>query len=92
MPSQSSSEGEAMPDHWMRIGSPDLARAVGVTERETWDGVDGSKRDKIRKRRKGARARGFIFGFLSVDEDERVWDLEVRWVKGIIGLLMTQIF
>lgn len=41
MPSQSSSEGEAMPDHWMRIGSPDLARMVGVTERETWAGVDG---------------------------------------------------
>lgn len=86
MPSQSSSEGEAMPDHWMLIGSPDLARVVGVTEKETCDGVDGSKRDKIRKRRKGAR--GFIFRFLSVDEDEQVWDLEIWWVKGIVGLLL----
>lgn len=44
-----------MPDHWMRIGSPDAARTLGVTERDTGDGVDGLKREKITKRKNGVR-------------------------------------
>lgn len=58
-------DGEAIPDHWIRIGSPDLARVVGVIERESCDcEVDGLKREMIvviiRKKRMREE---FIFGF-----------------------------
>lgn len=36
MPSQSRSEGESTPDHWMRTESPDLDRVVLDRETETF--------------------------------------------------------
>ena len=70
MPSQSSLDGSAIPDHWIRIGSPDLAKTVGVIERETLDWVDGLKREMIvvMKRMNGVRE-FFIFFF---------WDFSSR--------------
>ena len=72
MPSQSSLDGEAIPDHWIQTGSPDLAKTVGVIERETLDWVDGLKREMIAvmKRMKGVREFfSFFFGIFQVGEE-----------------------
>ena len=72
MPSQSSLDGEAIPDHWIQTGSPDLAKTVGLIERETLDWVDGLKREMIAvmKRMKGVREFfSFFFGIFQVGEE-----------------------
>ena len=72
MPSQSSLDGSAIPDHWIRIRSPDLAKTVGVIERETLDWVDGLKREMIvvMKRMNGVREFFiFFFGIFQVGEE-----------------------
>lgn len=35
MPSQSRSDGETIPDHWIWIGSPDFVKVFGVAVTET---------------------------------------------------------
>ena len=72
MPSQSRLDGEAIPDHWIQTGSPDLAKTVGLIERETLDWVDGLKREMIAvmKRMKGVREFfSFFFGIFQVGEE-----------------------
>ena len=61
MPSQSSLDGEAIPDHWIQTGSPDLAKTVGVIERETLDWVDGLKREMIAVMKRMKVREFFIF-------------------------------
>ena len=64
-------DGSAIPDHWIRIGSPDLAKTVGVRERETLDWVDGLKREMIvvMKRMNGVREFFIFFGVFQVGEE-----------------------
>ena len=71
MPSQSSLDGSAIPDHWIRIGSPDLAKTVGVIERETLDWVDELRREMIvvMKRMNGVREFFIFFGVFQVGEE-----------------------
>ena len=72
MSSQLSLDGEVIPDHWIWIRSPDLAKKVRVIERETLDWVDGLKREMIvvMKRMKGVREFFiFIFGIFQVSEE-----------------------
>ena len=71
MPSQSSLDGSAIPDHWIRIGSPDLAKTVGVIERETLDWVDELKREMIvvMKRMNGVREFFIFLGIFQVGEE-----------------------
>ena len=71
MPSQSSLDGSAIPDHWIRIGSPDLAKTVGVRERETLDWVDELKREMIvvMKRMNGVREFFIFLGIFQVGEE-----------------------
>lgn len=53
MPSQSRLDGESTPDHWIRIGSPDLERILGEMDREGPDCVDGSRRERRKTMRRG---------------------------------------
>ena len=64
-------DGSAIPDHWIRIGSPDLAKTVGVRERETLDWVDGLKREMIvvMKRMNGVREFFIFLGIFQVGEE-----------------------
>lgn len=55
MPSQSRSEGESMPDHWIWTESPDLERTVGVIEMEGLDSKEGFIKKKKRKNKEIAR-------------------------------------
>ena len=68
MPSQSSLDGSAIPDHWIRIGSPDLAKTDGVIERETLEWVDGLKREMsvVMKRMKAVREFFIFFFFFGI--------------------------
>ena len=66
-------DGEAIPDHWIRTRSPDLAKTVGVIERETLDWVDGLKREMIavmkRMKVRILHFFNFLFGIFQVSED-----------------------
>lgn len=53
MPSQSRSDGESIPDHLIRIESPDLAKVLAVRLMET--GEEDARRggERTKKRQKG---------------------------------------
>lgn len=71
MPSQSSREGESMPDHWIRTESPDLEREVGERESETVWWVGGKK--VKRRRMKTKVVEGTAMAMADAVTDEQ-WD------------------
>ena len=81
MPSQSSSDGESMPDHWMRTVSPDLERVMGETKTETLDWKEGLKK-KMEKRKKSVKGIIFSDGVMRKELNFERWDWQEDDVNG----------
>ena len=80
MPSWSSLDGEAIPDHWIRIRSLDLAKMVGVIERDFGLGWWVKERndccDEENESERILHFFNFLFGIFQVSEEWKEREVE----------------